>query len=62
MAIDTAKILTIAEVANRLRVCELTIYRLMKKGKFAPKLQGIGRSLRWDSTTLENWITPGDRK
>ena len=62
MATDTARVLTIREVAERLRVSEVTIYRLMKRGKFAPKLQGIGKSLRWDSDTLENWITPGGRK
>ena len=60
MATDTARVLTIAEVAERLRVCEVTIYRLMKRGKFAPKIQGLGKSLRWDSTTLESWIA-GDR-
>ena len=62
MATDTARVLTIGEVAERLRVSKITIYRQMRKGKFAPTIQGIGRSLRWDATTLENWITPGERK
>ena len=36
MATDTAKVLTIGDVADHLRVSKGTIYRLMKRGKFAP--------------------------
>ena len=61
MAIDTARVLTIGEVAERLRISEVTIFRLMKRGKFAPTIKGIGRNLRWDTTILENWITRGER-
>ena len=40
MATDTARALTIGEVAERLRVSKITIYRRMRTGKFAPTIQG----------------------
>ena len=62
MATDTARTLTIGEVSERLGVSQATIYRQMKKGKFAPAIRGIGRSLRWDAANLEEWIRSGERK
>ena len=59
MATDTARTLTIDEVAKRLGISVPTIYRQMRKGQFAPKIAGLGKSLRWDSECLENWIRNG---
>ena len=50
----TERILTLSEVANRLQVHPITVYRLIKQAKL-PVFR-IGRVLRFDSVELENWM------
>ena len=48
------RILTIAEVAELLRVHPMTVYRMIKQGDI-PSFR-IGRALRFDAEQLENWL------
>ena len=50
----TERILTLSEVAERLQVHPITVYRLIKGSKL-PVFR-IGRVLRFDSVELENWM------
>jgi excisionase family DNA binding protein len=50
----TRKILTIADVAELLKVHPITVYRMIKQGKL-PVFR-IGRVLRFDADQLEEWI------
>ena len=61
MVTETQPTLRIHEVAERVGVSVATIYRQMKKGRFAPQIRGIGKSLRWDSEALEQWIRNGGK-
>lgn len=49
------ELLTIEEVADRLRVKVLTVRWLRQEGRFPPAIK-IGRRLVWDSADLERWI------
>jgi putative molybdopterin biosynthesis protein len=49
-----AKILTIAEVAKRLGMHPVTVYRLVKEDRL-PVFR-VGRMLRFDAAELEKWI------
>jgi putative molybdopterin biosynthesis protein len=55
--VATPKILTIAEVAERLGMHPVTVYRLAKEGRL-PVFR-IGRMLRFDADELERWIRRG---
>jgi len=48
------KILTITEVAERLRMHPVSVYRLVKEAKL-PVFR-IGRLLRFDADQVEKWI------
>lgn len=48
-------LLTINEVAERLRVSVLTIRWLRQEGRFAPAIK-IGRRLVWDERDLDAWV------
>jgi len=48
------KILTITEVAERLRMHPVSVYRLVKEAKL-PVFR-IGRLLRFDADEVEKWI------
>jgi excisionase family DNA binding protein len=49
------ELLTIEEVAERLRVKVLTIRWLRQEGRFPPAIK-VGRRLVWDAADLEVWI------
>ena len=61
MATDTARSLTINEVAKRLGISVPSVYRLKRKGRFAPTIRGLGKSVRWDADALEAWIRNGGK-
>lgn len=49
------QLMTIDEVAERLRVPVLTIRWLRQEGRFAPAIK-VGRRLVWDVADLDTWI------
>lgn len=55
--VATNKILTIAEVADRLSMHPVTVYRLAKEGRL-PFFR-IGRMLRFDADELDQWVREG---
>lgn len=50
-------LLTVAEVADALRVSNMTVYRLIKAGEL-PALR-VGRNYRIRSTDLERFVASG---
>ncbi len=52
--VATQKILTITEVAERLGMHPVTVYRLVKEARL-PVFR-IGRMLRFDADEVEKWI------
>ena len=57
-----ARLLTVNEVAQRLRVSRATVYRMIRTGKVpALQLGTMGASLRVDEAELEQWLNgPGE--
>ena len=49
------ELLTIEEVAERLRVSVLTVRWLRQNGRFAPATK-VGRRLLWDSRDVAAWL------
>ena len=49
-----AKLMTVDEVADYLRVTEKTIYRLLKRGKI-PATK-VGNQWRFDKTLIDEWL------
>ena len=49
------QLMTIDEVADRLRVPVLTIRWLRQEGRFAPAIK-VGRRLVWDVRDLDAWV------
>jgi excisionase family DNA binding protein len=49
--------MTAKEVANYLKLHEITIYKLSKEGKI-PSVR-IGRVWRFDKEVIDEWITKG---
>jgi excisionase family DNA binding protein len=52
---DLAELLTIEEVAERLRVSVLTVRWLRQEGRFAPAIK-VGRRLMWDTRYVAAWL------
>ena len=52
---DMMELLTIEEVADRLRVSVLTVRWLRQEGRFAPAIR-IGRRLVWDARDVAAWL------
>ena len=52
---DVMELLTIEEVAERLRVSVLTVRWLRQEGRFAPAIR-VGRRLVWDSHDVAAWV------
>lgn len=52
---NAVHLLTITEVAERLRVPVLTVRWLRQEGRFAPAIK-VGRRLLWDSRDVEAWL------
>ena len=52
---DLAELLTIEEVAERLRVSVLTVQWLRQEGRFAPAIK-VGRRLMWDTRDVAAWL------
>ena len=50
-----AELLTIEEVAERLRVSVLTVRWLRQEGRFAPAIK-VGRRLMWDTRDVASWL------
>ena len=50
-----AELLTIEEVAERLRVSVLTVRWLRQEGRFAPATKA-GRRLMWDTRDVAAWL------
>ena len=49
------ELLTIEEVAERLRVSVLTVRWLRQEGRFAPAIK-VGRRLVWDARDVDAWL------
>lgn len=49
------ELMTIDEVAERLRVPVLTIRWLRQEGRFAPAIK-VGRRLVWDVKDIDAWL------
>ena len=49
------QLLTIEDVAERLRVSVLTVRWLRQQGRFAPAIK-VGRRLVWTETDVEKWL------
>jgi excisionase family DNA binding protein len=49
------ELLTIEEVAGRLRVSVLTVRWLRQEGGFVPAIK-VGRRLMWDSRDVDAWL------
>jgi excisionase family DNA binding protein len=49
------ELLTIEEVADRLRVSVLTVRWLRQEGRFAPAIR-VGRRLVWDARDIAAWL------
>jgi excisionase family DNA binding protein len=49
------ELLTIEEVADRLRVSVPTVRWLRQEGRFAPAIR-VGRRLVWDARDVEAWL------
>jgi excisionase family DNA binding protein len=52
---DMIDLLTIEEVAERLRVSVLTVRWLRQEGRFAPATK-VGRRLVWDARDVAAWL------
>ena len=52
---DMAELLTIEEVAERLRVSVPTVRWLRQEGRFVPAIK-VGRRLMWDSQDVDAWL------
>jgi excisionase family DNA binding protein len=52
---DLAELLTIEEVAERLRVSVLTVRWLRQEGRFAPAIK-VGHRLMWDTRDVAAWL------
>ena len=49
------ELLTIEEVAERLRVSVETVRWLRQQGRFAPAIK-VGRRLMWDARDVDAWL------
>ena len=49
------ELLTIEEVADRLRVSVPTVRWLRQEGRFAPAIR-VGRRLVWDALDVDAWL------
>jgi excisionase family DNA binding protein len=49
------ELLTIEEVATRLRVSVLTVRWLRQEGRFVPAIK-VGRRLMWDIRDVDAWL------
>jgi excisionase family DNA binding protein len=52
---EIAELLTIEEVAERLRVTVPTLRWLRQEGRFAPAIK-VGRRLVWDARDVAAWL------
>jgi excisionase family DNA binding protein len=52
---DMMELLTIEEVAERLRVSVLTVRWLRQEGRFVPAIR-VGRRLVWDARDVAAWV------
>jgi excisionase family DNA binding protein len=52
---DMIDLLTIEEVAERLRVSVLTVRWLRQEGRFVPAIK-VGRRLVWDARDVVAWL------
>jgi excisionase family DNA binding protein len=52
---EMVELLTIEEVAKRLRVSVETVRWLRKEGRFAPAIR-VGRRLVWDARDVAAWL------
>lgn len=50
-----SRLLTIDEVADRLRVPVLTVRWLRQEGRFAPAIR-VGRRLVWEASDIDAWL------
>ncbi len=56
--IETRRLLTARQVAERLGCSWRTVYRLADVGEL-PEGVKVGRLRRWDATEIESWISQG---
>lgn len=55
-----AKLMTVEEVADYLRVTEKTVYRLLERGKI-PATK-VGRQWRFNTTSIDKWLQQNSAK
>jgi excisionase family DNA binding protein len=55
-----AKLMTVDEVADYLRVTKKTIYRLLKQGKISATK--VGNQWRFDKGAIDGWLGRGKGK
>jgi len=56
--LTTPTLITVEDVANLMQVSTRTIWRLLSAGKIPTPLR-IGKSVRWRTNQIENWIEAG---
>jgi excisionase family DNA binding protein len=49
------KLLTVKDVVQLTRLSRVTIYRLVRAGRFPAPLAVAGRSIRWPEGDIANW-------
>ena len=58
---EVTRLLTIAEVCDRLQIHRASIYRRMRSGHFPEPLKISARAVRWRADEVEAWIASRDR-
>ena len=53
-----SELMTAQELAEVLKISSRQIWRLRSSGKLPPPMN-IGRSVRWDTATIREWISQG---
>lgn len=57
----TTQLLTAKEVCSMLSVCRATITRWISEGRMPTPIK-MGRSIRWNLSTIEEWIEQSEKK
>lgn len=54
--LESDKLLTIGEVAQRTRMSKPTIYKLMRRGQFPKQLHLCENKVAWLEREVEGWV------
>lgn len=58
----TARVLTVKEAAERLRVNRVTVYRMCEQGRLEHFRIGTGRNIRILESVIEQWLRQAEAK